>query len=611
MSLDRSGCLHVIARVKVLSERADRRLDIAMCQGRFGLTRAYRRRADAEIGEAQILETLAISPRAGGKSHHGVVAVAARELGEADAGGAVRHRNTDGREHIAPGERGLEQAFEELVGFDRALPLRAGDFDLGAKRDHARRQLGRRIGEGERAADCAAVADRGVTDVRKRQSDERRRLRNLGGAFRLRVAHQRADFDMRVSQRDAVEPADAVDVDQQRRLAQPHVERRDQALSACEQPRIVACQQFDRVGDRASLGVCKRCRLQPVLPATLSSLLSPVDRSRQSSSAAFRLVKHALPRPVPIVSTPQGVASRMNGTSLKPCTTASLCRRVTVSCSPMVGIASCKAIGRLKLLLSQLPGKFCAPRSMVPSSAMIPGQPMPMKGARRNPSLPARAITLSSISISFFTAPSRVTSSSSAYRQSWSFHTSALDRSLAFFKFSATTPARILVPPMSTARIASCASNIHRGPKCAAPINPASLGSLRMGRRSTCTLSALRMTAARPMMSSPTRLSRKPPPTTILSVSRPDLSLRKRRVTSASSCAKSSIAPCTTPAASGSPSVSSESSFFLLTSPLRSSTNGSSPALRNGLRQRSRISRNAPLLARSPSKPSSSFDSIL
>src|SRR5262249_59430222 len=102
MSLDRSGCLHVIARVKVLSERADRRLDIAMCQGRFGLTRAYRRRADAEIGEAQILETLAISPRAGGKSHHGVVAVAARELGEADAGGAVRHRNTDGREAIAP-----------------------------------------------------------------------------------------------------------------------------------------------------------------------------------------------------------------------------------------------------------------------------------------------------------------------------------------------------------------------------------------------------------------------------------------------------------------------------------------------------------------------------
>ena len=33
--------------------------------------------------------------------------------------------------------------------------------------------------------------------------------------------------------------------------------------------------------------------------------------------------------------------------------------------------------------------------------------------------------------------------------------------------------------------------------------------------------------------------------------------------------------------------------------------------LRSGLRQRSRISRNAPLLARSPSRPSSSFSSTL
>src|SRR5262249_27033798 len=57
---------------------------------------------------------------------------------------------------------------------------------------------------------------------------------------------------------------------------------------------------------------------------------------------------------------------------------------------------------------------------------------------------------------------------------------------------------------MSTARIASCASNIQRGDKCAPPINPASSGSWRMGRRSTGTLSAFRMTAARPMQSSPT-----------------------------------------------------------------------------------------------------------
>jgi len=38
-----------------------------------------------------------------------------------------------------------------------------------------------------------------------------------------------------------------------------------------------------------------------------------------------RMVKRALPNPVPIVNTPQCVTSVMNGTSLSPCTTASLC----------------------------------------------------------------------------------------------------------------------------------------------------------------------------------------------------------------------------------------------------------------------------------------------
>ena len=195
--------------------------------------------------------------------------MAPRELGEADARGAARHRDTDGREHIARRERSLEQILEELVSFDCALPLRADDFDFGAERDHARRQLGRRIGKCKRAAESSAVADRGVADMRQGQSDERRRSCDLGGAFGLRVAHQGADFDMRVCQGDAVEPGDAVDVDQQRGLAQPHVERGDQALSAGEQPCIIACQQFDRGGDRAGLGIGKRCRLQPVLPAAL------------------------------------------------------------------------------------------------------------------------------------------------------------------------------------------------------------------------------------------------------------------------------------------------------------------------------------------------------
>src|SRR3954470_18081592 len=53
------------------------------------------------------------------------------------------------------------------------------------------------------------------------------------------------------------------------------------------------------------------------------------------------------------------------------------------------------------------------------------------------------------------------------------------------------------------------------------------------------------------------------------------------------------------------------SSTFLLILSEGSSPNGSSPDFFSGLRQRSRIFRNAPLLARSPRKPSSSLSSIL
>src|ERR1700754_279154 len=53
------------------------------------------------------------------------------------------------------------------------------------------------------------------------------------------------------------------------------------------------------------------------------------------------------------------------------------------------------------------------------------------------------------------------------------------------------------------------------------------------------------------------------------------------------------------------------SSSFLLTLSDGSSPNGSSPDFFSGLRQRSNILRNAPLLARSPKNPSSSLSSIL
>ena len=64
---------------------------------------------------------------------------------------------------------------------------------------------------------------------------------------------------------------------------------------------------------------------------------------------------------MPIVSTPQRFTSCMKGTSDSPCTTPSLCMTMAVSCPLIGGMASTKLAGRLNLLLSHLPGRFCAP----------------------------------------------------------------------------------------------------------------------------------------------------------------------------------------------------------------------------------------------------------
>ena len=50
------------------------------------------------------------------------------------------------------------------------------------------------------------------------------------------------------------------------------------------------------------------------------------------------------------------------------------------------------------------------------------------------------------------------------------------DRSGDFLFRDSTTPQRMFVPPMSTARMESCASKIQEGARCSAPIKPASSG---------------------------------------------------------------------------------------------------------------------------------------
>ncbi len=259
MLLHFAGGLHVVRRIEI--ERCDRGVDAAACQRRFGFPGAHGRGANAEKSQVYVIQFLAVGARAGGEADDGVIAVAARQFGETGARVLARRRHANGGQHILRPERGLEQTLEKILRPYGALALGPGRVDFGVERQQAGRQFGGRVGEGDRAPERATVADGGMTDMRYGARDQRRVFGDQLGTFGLRMAHQRAEFDFAVFMRNAAEPADAVDVDQQSGRRQPHVERGDQALPAGQQTRILLAEERNRFLDRARLFVGKWRRL--------------------------------------------------------------------------------------------------------------------------------------------------------------------------------------------------------------------------------------------------------------------------------------------------------------------------------------------------------------
>ena len=100
------------------------------------------------------------------------------------------------------------------------------------------------------------------------------------------------------------------------------------------------------------------------------------------SSFALRFVKRALPRPcpdrqnAPVFDVLHNHEFRSNPARPRRCA-----RQWTFHAPQSKGLTIATLSGRLNLLLSQLPGRFWAPRSIEPSSSITPGQPIPMKGA--------------------------------------------------------------------------------------------------------------------------------------------------------------------------------------------------------------------------------------
>src|SRR5262249_27834580 len=88
------------------------------------------------------------------------------------------------------------------------------------------------------------------------------------------------------------------------------------------------------------LGECPLEERPPSQPSPASGGRSRSYPAGLRFDSSARLVKRALPRPVPIVSTPQCFTSCMRGVSLRPCSTASLCTTTVVRLPSISGIAS-------------------------------------------------------------------------------------------------------------------------------------------------------------------------------------------------------------------------------------------------------------------------------
>ena len=268
MALHLRAAVEIGGRVEIGIERGLRRGNRLRRRdpagdGAGGALGADRPVADAEEDQARLHQRAAGELRLGDDAGHGVVAGAPGQLQDDAALARLGDGKFDGRDQLVGGERGGIEAGEELRCPYPPLARGGARDDGGLERHAAGRQLGGGVGEGERAADGAAVADGGMGD----QGHGLRQQRHvpayqLAGA-QLRVRRQRADADRVAGLRNAFQLGHARDVDQRAGVGQPERQRRQQRLPTGQQlglrPRRAP--QPEHIGQRGRPDIGERRRL--------------------------------------------------------------------------------------------------------------------------------------------------------------------------------------------------------------------------------------------------------------------------------------------------------------------------------------------------------------
>jgi hypothetical protein len=224
-------------------------------------------------------------------------AMYASDLEESPTSTWGRGLNLDGDKHSAGPNRSRERSFEEGLWSDRlGATASVADKHASSQRRCHGRQLGRRIGVGEAATHSSARPDRQVRDVASRFGKQRESLPDDGLELEPALAHHGADANGAVRGLEQVEAGDPVQVDKYGRPREPHVEKRDEALPAGQQARLLRCLDEGCKSFIHSFwcAVRERCRLHCAIPDAARLRAGPLTKARISSGVTGSFVIFAL-----------------------------------------------------------------------------------------------------------------------------------------------------------------------------------------------------------------------------------------------------------------------------------------------------------------------------
>ena len=170
--------------------------------------------AHTNPGQAHLIHHAILYLSRCSQPHHGIVAVAARQLVEGVAMSRGAQRHFAGHDDFVGRQFGGVQAGKEIAACNAPLALQAAGNHRAIERQQTGRPLGGRVAIGNRSAKSAQIADGAVGNVWHRQTQQRRMLCDQHAGFDLAVSHHGAYAQVMARHAQALELLDRLHVNQ-------------------------------------------------------------------------------------------------------------------------------------------------------------------------------------------------------------------------------------------------------------------------------------------------------------------------------------------------------------------------------------------------------------